>query len=90
MLVKEGAKEFVDFCISHRTCELTGVVLEKFRDVIRRFPIDDEEEGADDYDAQSHFAVVVRERLISAGLVPTGDPDRYQYKISMGFILYAD
>ena len=92
-LVAIGSEEFVAFCISKGTCELTGEVLEKFKDIIRRFPIEDGDDDSatdDDYDPQSHFCVVVRERLISAGLLPKGDPERYQYKMSMGFIHYAE
>jgi hypothetical protein len=91
-LVKIGAPEFADFCISRKTCELTGDVLEKFKDIIRRFATDDEDDDSDDedYDPQSHFAVLVRERLVEAGLLPKNDPDRYQYKLSMGFIHYAE
>lgn len=93
-LVTIGANEFVAFCVSKGTCDLTGEVLEKFKEIIRQFPIeeDDEEEDDDDdeYDAQSHFAVVVRERLIDEGLLPKGDPNRYQYKITMGFIHFAE
>lgn len=90
-LAVEGGPEFVEFCIQQGSCELDGNVLEKFKEIIKKYPIsEDEDESDDDYDPQDHFAVVVRQGLIEAGLLPAGDPDRYQYKISMGFIHYAD
>lgn len=89
-LAIDGGAEFVKFCIQQGTCELDGKVLEKFKEIIRKYPIPEEEDDDEDYDATEHFAVVVRQGLIDAGLIPAGDPDRYQYKISMGFIHYAD
>ena len=90
-LAVKGGPEFVTFCIQQGTCELDGKVLEKFKEIIKKYPIpEDDEECDDDYDAQDHFAVVVRQGLIRAELIPAGDPDRYQYKISMGFIHYAE
>ncbi len=84
-LAIDGGAEFVKFCVQQGTCELDGKVLEKFKEIIRKYPIPEEEDDDEDYDATEHFAVVVRQGLIDAGLIPAGDPDRYQYKISMGF-----
>ncbi|MFO0921321.1 MAG: hypothetical protein U0905_02400 [Pirellulales bacterium] len=89
-LAIDGGAEFVKFCVQQGTCELDGKVLEKFKEIIRKYPIPEEEDDDEDYDATEHFAVVVRQGLIDAGLIPAGDPDRYQYKISMAFIHYAD
>lgn len=89
-LAIDGGAEFVKFCVQQGTCELDGKVLEKFKEIIRKYPIPEEEDDDEDYDATEHFAVVVRQGLIDAGLIPAGDPDSYQYKISMGFIHYAD
>ena len=92
-LAVSGAPEFVAFCVQQGTCELNGKVLDKFKEIMKKYPLpeeDDDDELDDDYDAQDHFAVVVRQGLIAAGLIPPGDPDRYQYKIAMGFIHYAE
>lgn len=75
-LAKEGGPEFVAFCKEAGSCKLEGPVLDKLKDVLARHPVADDEE----YD---HFAVVVREGLIENGLLPEGDPERYQYQISM-------
>jgi hypothetical protein len=88
-LAVDGGPEFVAFCVQQGTCELDGEVLEKFKEIIKKYRIQ-EDESDDDYDAQNHFAVVVRQGLIEESLLPAGDPDRYQYKISMGFIHYAE
>jgi hypothetical protein len=74
-LAKQGGAEFADFCASQGSCEIEGDVLDKFKAVLAKYPVSDDEE----YD---HFAVVVRDRLISHGLLPKGDPARYQYKIA--------
>ena len=92
-LAVAGGPEFVAFCVQEGTCELDGAVLEKFKEIIQKYPVpeeDDDDELDDDYDAHDHFAVVVRQGLISAGLLPAGDPDRYQYRLTMGFIHYAE
>jgi len=90
-LAVKGGPEFVAFCVQQGNCELDGKVLEKSREIIKKYPIPEEDEDCeDDYDAQDHFAVVVREGLIKAGLIPAGDPNRFQYKISMGFTHYAE
>lgn len=70
-----GGSEFAAFCIEQGNCDITGNVLVKFKEILKRFPVNDEEE----YD---FLGVVVRQRLIAAKLLPAGDPDRYQYKIS--------
>ncbi len=85
------ASEFAQFCITKGSCDLNGEVLDKLVSVIRRFPATSDDDDADDeYDPQSHFSVIVRDKLIAAGLVPKGDPNRYQYKLSMMFIHYGD
>lgn len=75
-LALEGGPEFVGVCKDAGTCELAGDVLEKFKEILKRYPVENDEEF-------DHFAVVVRTRLIENGLLPEGDPERYQYKISM-------
>ncbi len=75
-LALQGGPEFVDFCKQVGTCELTGDVLEKFKEILKKHPVESDEEF-------DHFAVVVRTRLVENGLLPEGDPDRYQYKVSM-------
>ncbi|MCC9604204.1 hypothetical protein LOC67_26925 [Stieleria sp. JC731] len=75
-LATEGAIEFVDFCILKGDCQLEGETTEKFREVLAKYPASDDEE----YDL---LGVVVRDKLTSAGLLPIGDPERYQYKIAM-------
>jgi hypothetical protein len=82
-LAAKGGVEFADFCASQRSCEIDGDVLEKFKAVLAKYPVSDEEE----YD---HFAVVVRDRLIAHGLLPKGDPARYQYKIAQWAPLMAE
>lgn len=74
--VLEGGPEFVRFCKGEGTCEIKGDVMEKYKEILGRYPVTNEGE----YD---HFAVVVRDGLIENGLLPAGDPDRYQYKIRM-------
>ena len=74
-LATAGGNEFADFCIEQGNCDITGDVLDKFKEILKRFPAADEEE----YD---YLGVVVRQRLIAANLLPDGDPERYQYKIS--------
>lgn len=74
-LATVGGNEFADFCIAQGDCEITGEVLEKFKEVLKRYPTDDE----DEYD---FLGVVVRQRLIAANLLPPGDPQRYQYKVA--------
>ena len=82
-LAIKGAAEFVDFCTSKGSCEIEGEVLEAFKAVLAKYPVtrDDEYE---------HFAVLVRDRLISCGLLPHDDPERYQYKIAQWAPLLAD
>ncbi len=75
-LAKEGGPEFVAFCKEAGSCTLEGPVLDKLKDILARHPAASDEE----YD---HFAVVVREGLIENGLLPEGDPERYQYQIGM-------
>ena len=75
-LALEGGPEFVAFCKDAGTCELEGEVLEKFKEILKKYPVESDEEF-------DHFAVVVRTRLIENGLLPKGDPERYQYKVSM-------
>jgi hypothetical protein len=90
-LVTKGAPEFVAFCIEQGTCELQGNVVEKLQEIVKKYPLPSpDDESDDDYDARDHFAVVVRDGLIKAKLVPAGDPRRYQYQISMLFIALAD
>ena len=74
-LATVGGNEFADFCIAKDNCDITGDVLDKFKEILKRFPTDDEEE----YD---FLGVVVRQRLVAANLLPDGDPERYQYKIA--------
>jgi hypothetical protein len=75
-LAKEGGPEFVDFCKNAGSCKLEGEVLDKLKDILAKYPVASDEE----YD---HFSVVVREGLIQHGLLPEGDPERYQYQLSM-------
>lgn len=75
-LALEGGPDFVAFCKDKGSCELKGPVLDKFKAVLAKYPVADSEE----YD---HFAVVIRDGLIESGLVEKGDPQRYQYKVSM-------
>ena len=75
-LAKEGGPEFVAFCKEAGTCKIDGEVMEKFKEILGKYPVKSDEE----YD---YFAVVVRDRMIEAGLIPAGDPERYQYKVSM-------
>jgi hypothetical protein len=83
-LVSQGAAEFIAFCIQQGTCELKDTVLEKLQDVIKKYPVSESDDDSDDeYDAGDHFAVVVRQGLIKAKLIPEGDPARYQYQIRM-------
>ncbi len=82
-LAMKGGPEFADFCASHGSCEIKAEVLEKFKAVLAKYPVTDEEE----YD---HFAVVVRDRLIAQGLLPKGDPERYQYKVAQWAPLMAN
>lgn len=91
-LAVAGGPEFVEFCVEQGTCEFDGAVLEKFKEIVNKYPISelDEDDFDEDYDAQDHFAVIVRNGLIAAGLIPAGDPERYQYKISMAFIHFVD
>ncbi len=74
-LATVGGNEFADFCISQGNSDIAGDVLDKSKEILKRFPTDDEEE----YD---FLGVVVRQRLLAAALLPTGDPERYQYKIA--------
>ncbi len=74
-LATVGGNEFADFCVERGTCEITGEVLDKFKEILKRFPTEDEEE----YD---FLGVVVRQRLIAANLLPEGDPERYQYRVA--------
>jgi hypothetical protein len=74
-LATVGGNEFAAFCIEQGNCDITGDVLVKFKEILKRFPVKDEEE----YD---FLGVVVRQRLVAAKLLPDGDPERYQYKIS--------
>jgi hypothetical protein len=74
-LAKEGGPEFVAYCKEAGSCQLEGAVLDKFKEILAKYPVADSEE----YD---HFAVVVRQRLIEHGLLPQGDPERYQYSLS--------
>ncbi|MFH5802964.1 hypothetical protein [Alienimonas sp. DA493] len=74
-LATVGGNEFADFCIAEGDCDIAGDVLDKFQEILKRIPTDDEEE----YD---FLGVVVRQRLISANLLPEGDPERYQYKVA--------
>ncbi len=60
-LAIDGGAEFVKFCVQQGTCELDGKVLEKFKEIIRKYPIPEEEDDDEDYDATEHFAVVVRQ-----------------------------
>lgn len=91
-LAVSGGPEFVAYCVQEGTCELNGNVLEKFKEIIKKYPLpeDEDEECDDDYDPHDHLAVVVRQGLIANGLIPAGDPERYQYKIAMGFIHYGN
>jgi hypothetical protein len=75
-LAKEGGPEFVEFCRKAGSCKIEGEVLDKLKDVLAKYPVGSDEE----YD---HFSVVVREGLIKNGLLPEGDPERYQYQLSM-------
>ncbi len=70
-----GGNDFADFCIEQGNYDIVGDVLVKFKEILKRFPVSDEEE----YD---FLGVVVRQRLVAAKLLPEGDPERYQYKIS--------
>jgi hypothetical protein len=74
-LATQGGPEFADYCAAQGACDLDGDVLEKFKGVLAKYSVADDME----YD---YFAVVVRERLISHGLLPQGDPQRYQYKVA--------
>jgi hypothetical protein len=74
-LAKEGGPEFVAACQAAGSCQLEGAVLDKFQEILAKYPVADSEE----YD---HFAVVVRQRLIENGLLPQGDPERYQYSLT--------
>lgn len=74
-LALKGGPEFVEFCINAGTCGLEGEVLQTLQEILDRYPVSD----SDDYD---HFAVLVRTRLIKAGLLPEGDPQRYQYRVT--------
>jgi hypothetical protein len=82
-LACEGGPEFVEFCVSNGSYEIEGDVLEKFKAVLAKYPVEDD----DEYD---HFAVVVRDGLISHGLLPEGDPQRYQYKVAQWAPLMMD
>jgi hypothetical protein len=73
-LAKQGGPEFVAFCKEAGTCELDGEVFEKLKEVFGKYPVENREEF-------DHFAVVVRDGLIENGLLPEGDPERYQYKL---------
>ena len=75
-LAKEGGPEFVAFCKDAGSCKIEGAVLDKLKDVLAKYPV----AGDEEYD---HFSVVVREGLIEHGLLPQGDPERYQYQLSM-------
>lgn len=75
-LALEGGPEFAEFCKEAKTCELQGDVLEKFKEILKKYPVTNDEEF-------DHFAVVVRTRLVENGLLPQGDPERYQYTVSM-------
>jgi hypothetical protein len=69
-----GGPEFVDYCVAARTCALEGDVLEKFKEIVSKYPVEEEDE-------YMHFGVLIRERLIAQGLLPEGDPERYQYTV---------
>jgi hypothetical protein len=75
-LAKEGGPEFVAACEAAGSCKLEGPVLDKLNDILAKYPVAAPEE----YD---HFSVVVREGLIGKGLLPQGDPERYQYQLTM-------
>jgi hypothetical protein len=81
-LAAQGGPEFADYCALQGSCEIDGDVLEKFKTVLAKYPITDDME----YD---YFAVVVRDRLIKHGLLPAGDPQRYQYKVAQWAPLMA-
>lgn len=74
-LATEGSAEFIAFCQKAGTCELKGEVFEQFKEILKKYPVESDEE----YD---YFAVVVRDELMEIGLIPPGDPGRYQYRIT--------
>src|SRR5688572_4306480 len=74
-LALRGGPEFVEFCKEKKTCELQGEIVEKLTAVVKQYPASDPRDV-------DHFAVVVRQRLIEAGLVPKDDPNRYQYQLA--------
>jgi hypothetical protein len=74
-LALRGGPEFVEFCKSKGSCELSGETVGALQAILSKYPSTDS--GDIDY-----FAVVVRERLIDAGLLPAGDPNRYQYSVA--------
>ena len=75
-LAREGGPEFVNHCKAAGSCKLEGDVLAKLQDILAKYPVAD----AQEYD---HFSVVVRDGLIDNGLLPEGDPERYQYQLTM-------
>jgi hypothetical protein len=86
-LILHGAPEFIQFCVTRGNCEFDQELIAKFQDIVSRYPLVESE--GDEIDPQEQFAVVVRDGLIDAGLIPNGDPMRYQYKLSMAFIHYT-
>lgn len=73
-LATKGGPAFANHCIAQGNCELKGDILEKLKSVLKKYPVEDE----DEYD---FFAVVVRDRLIAEGLLEIDDPKRFQYQL---------
>ena len=82
-LALKGGPEFVEYCKENGKYELKGPVFEKFKEILAKYPAADPEE----YD---HFSVLIRQRLVEAGMIPKGDPERYQYQVAMMCIAVAE
>jgi len=74
-LARKGGQEFVDYCIEKGDCTIEGETSDKFREILAKYPANSEEE----YDL---LGVIVRTKLVEAGLLPANDPERYQYKVA--------
>jgi hypothetical protein len=86
-LILRGAPEFIQFCISRGNCEFDQELIAMFQEIVGKYSFIESDD--DQIDPPEQFAVFVRDGLIDAGLIPKGDPARYQYKLSMAFIHYA-